>query len=65
MRRFMTTTLIAASVLVGSLSLNGCIVVPPRDHGYVGHHRDHDRRHDNDRHHDRDRDRDRDGDRWH
>ena len=49
MRRFMTTTLIAASVLAGSLSLQGCIVVPPRDHGYVGYHHDHDRGHDHDR----------------
>lgn len=59
MRRFISTVLIAASVLMGTLALNGCIVVPPRDHGYIVRHDGHDQRHD------RDRDHDRDGDHWH
>lgn len=60
MRRFMSTVLIALSLLTGTLSLSGCLIAPPRDHGY-GHHDDRGRGHD--RNHDHDHDRD--GNHWH
>jgi hypothetical protein len=37
MRRFMSTCLVAAGLIVGTLSLSGCIIAPPRGgyhHGY-------------------------------
>jgi hypothetical protein len=33
MRRFMSSCLIAAALIGGSLSLTGCIVAPPRVYG--------------------------------
>lgn len=50
MRRFMRTCLFASTVLVGLLSLSGCIIAPPHRgpyHGYSHDHRWHD--HDGDR----------------
>jgi hypothetical protein len=58
MRRFMITALVAVTAVVGTLSLSGCIIVPPHDRDRVVVH---DR---GDYHHDRDRD-DRDHDHWH
>ena len=36
MRRFLSTWLVAAAVLSGSVMLTGCVVVPPRG-GYHAH----------------------------
>lgn len=51
MRRFMSTVLIALSLLTGTLSLSGCLIAPPRDHGY-GHHDNRGHGHDHDHDHD-------------
>lgn len=54
MRR-LTLILVAASLLLGTLSLSGCIIAPPhrgydhRSYDRDGHH--HDRRHDDRDHH--------------
>lgn len=62
MRRFISTTLIAASLLAGTLSLTGCIVAP-RDHGRVVRHDGPEHRHDHDHDgdHDHGHDHDHDG----
>lgn len=62
MRRFIPTMLIAVSLLAGTLSLSGCLVVPTRGHGHSGHDN---RGHGHDRGHDRDHDHDRGGNHRH
>ena len=63
MRRFMPTLLVATTVLLGTLSLGGCIVPSHRDHGHSAHRDGPDRHHDGQ--HDHDHDRDRGGDHGH
>ena len=63
MRRFISTVLVTLTVVIGTLSLGGCIV-PVHERGRVVVHDDSGHHH-NDRDRDRDRDRDHDRDRNH